>query len=115
MSVAAGPPWELPWELRGQTLHLRVRLTPKAASNTLAGLHVDAEGTAWLAARVTAVPEKGKANAALTRLLAKALGCGKSAITLVSGATDRSKWLAIEGDPQELAARLARLIGAPPT
>lgn len=100
-----------PWVIRDGVLHLRVRLTPKAGSNALGGLHRDAEGRAWLTARVTAVPEKGLANAALVKLLAKALGCGKSAISVVSGASDRGKWLAIEGDPHELSGRLASLSG----
>jgi hypothetical protein len=100
-----------PWETRDGTLHLRVRLTPKAGADRLGGLYTDADDRAWLAARVTAAPEKGRANAALVKLLSRTLGCGKSAISVVSGATDRSKWLAIEGDPHELAARLASLIG----
>lgn len=53
--------------------------------------------------RVTAVPDKGKANAAVTVLLAKALGVPKSAISVVSGETARLKTIAVAGDPAVLA------------
>ncbi len=48
-------------------------------------------------ARVTAPPVDGKANAALERLVANALGVPKSAVSVVSGARGREKTLAIEG------------------
>jgi len=44
---------------------------------------------------VTEVPEKGKANAALIKLLAKKLGIAKTSITLVSGDTSRNKVLSL--------------------
>jgi len=50
-----------------------------------------------LRARVTAPPVDGKANAALERLVANALGVPKSAVSVVSGARGREKTLAIEG------------------
>lgn len=56
--------------------------------------------------RVTAVPDKGKANAAVTVLLAKALGVPKSAISVVSGETARLKTIAVAGDPAVLAGRV---------
>ncbi len=62
-----------------------------------------------LRVRVTAVPDKGKANAAVMGLLAKTLGVPKSAVTLVSGETARLKTIAIEGDPAALAARIEAL------
>ena len=40
---------------------------------------------------VTTVPEDGKANAAVVKLLAKALGVAKSRLVLVRGATSRDK------------------------
>ncbi|HCQ66519.1 MAG TPA: hypothetical protein DIU07_15840 [Rhodobacteraceae bacterium] len=64
---------------------LVLRVTPKASRNaveeTPAGLRV------W----VTTVPEDGKANKAVTRLLADALGVAKSRLTLVRGAASRDK------------------------
>jgi len=53
--------------------------------------------------RVSAVPDKGKANAAVVVLLAKALGVPKSAISVASGETARLKTIAIAGDGAALA------------
>lgn len=87
-------------------VRVAVRLTPKAARDRIDGLAADAEGAVALKVSVTAVPEDGKANAALIKLLSKEWRVPKSAITLVQGATDRRKLLHIGGDPSELAARL---------
>jgi uncharacterized protein YggU (UPF0235/DUF167 family) len=58
---------------------------------------VDADGAAYLKARVRAVPEDGKANAALEALIAKAFGVAKSKVSVTRGATARIKTLEIEG------------------
>lgn len=87
-------------------LRLAVRLTPKASRNGLQGLAEEAGGGAVVKVQVTAVPENGKANAALCKLLAKELRLPKSAVIVVSGATDRRKSVAIDGDPVDVAARL---------
>lgn len=70
---------------------LAVRVTPKAARNRIAR-----EGDA-LKVWVTTVPEDGKANAAVQKLLAKALGLPKSRLTLIGGATARDKVFRIDG------------------
>jgi len=88
---------------------LTVRLTPKASRDEIEGIAELADGTAVLKARVRAIPEAGKANAALTKLLAKALGLSESRIDLRSGATGRTKILELTGDPQDLATRLTAL------
>ncbi|WP_330998212.1 DUF167 domain-containing protein [Devosia faecipullorum] len=59
--------------------------------------------------RVSAVPDKGKANAAVIMLIAAALGVPKSAIALVSGESSRIKLLAVTGNAGELAALAAGL------
>jgi uncharacterized protein YggU (UPF0235/DUF167 family) len=48
-----------------------------------------------LRVHVTASPEAGKANAAVQRLLAKALGLPRSRLELIRGATVRDKVFAI--------------------
>lgn len=58
---------------------------------------------------VTAVPDSGRANEALVRLLAKQWKVPGSAITLVAGATDRNKILHVAGDPADLMTRLTTL------
>jgi len=85
-------------------VRLQVRLTPKASANRLQDVTPDLV----LKVQVTAVPENGKANQALIALLAKFWKLPKSAFEITSGATDRNKVLLIEGDADELAARLDR-------
>ena len=81
--------------LHGDDLLLTVRVTPKASNSGLAGFGEDSRGQAYLKVRVTAVPEKGKANKAVLALLAKALGMAKSRLFVVSGEGDRNKVIGI--------------------
>ncbi|WP_081944347.1 DUF167 family protein [Thalassospira australica] len=92
-------------------VRLFVRLTPKASRNAIGDVMVDANGQEYLKASVTVVPENGKANQALIKLLAKAAKCPKSSVRIVSGQTDRSKTLLIDGDPDALMAKLSQLTG----
>ncbi len=64
---------------------IAVRVTPKASRNAVE------ESDGMIRVRVTVVPENGKANAAVQKLLAKALGVAKGRLTLVRGATARDK------------------------
>jgi uncharacterized protein len=92
-------------ERAGDCLRLRVRLTPNARAEGFGGLHEDAEGLCWLKASVRAVPEKGKANAALVELVSKASGIAKGRIKVTGGATSRAKVLRIaQPGEAELAA-----------
>ncbi|MEQ8355015.1 MAG: DUF167 domain-containing protein [Kiloniellaceae bacterium] len=85
-----------------------IRLQPGASRARIDGLAALDDGQTVLKVRVTAPPEGGKANAALIRLLAKAWKQPKSALSLVSGQSDRRKTLALRGDP----AGLRRALGA---
>ena len=69
----------------------------------------DAAGDAWLAVKVTAPPDGGRANEAVLKLLAKALGVPASACRLAAGATSRWKRVHVLGDPEALASRAAVL------
>ena len=69
-----------------------VRVTPKAAANRIA---VDADGL--IRVYVTTVPEGGKATAAVTQLLAKAIGIPKSRLVLIRGETAREKTFRVLG------------------
>ncbi len=62
-----------------------LRVTPRASRNQLT------EEDGQLRAQVTAVPEDGRANKAVSELLAEALGVAKTRLTLVRGATSRAK------------------------
>ncbi|MBY5390472.1 DUF167 domain-containing protein [Rhizobium leguminosarum] len=100
-----------PWSLFDDHLRLAVRLTPNGARDALDGIKADGEGEAFLKARVTAVPEKGKANKALMLLIAKSLRIPKSSVSLVSGETARKKILRIDGDPEDLVKKLEIFLG----
>ena len=94
----------------GTGIKVFLRLTPKASRNAIAGVGVDGNGQ-QVRATVTAVPENGKANTALIKLLAKTAKWPKSSVEIVAGHTDRNKVLEISGDPDALIAQLHELTG----
>ncbi|OSQ39857.1 hypothetical protein TMES_04900 [Thalassospira mesophila] len=95
----------------GKGVRLYLRLTPKASRNGIGGSQQDADGQNRLKATVTTVPENGKANDALVKLLAKTAKWPKSAIAIVSGQTDRNKVLVISGDAQQIVAQINQWTG----
>lgn len=70
----------------GDDLVLNVRVQPKASRDQI---QEPLDGA--LKVRLTAPPVDGKANAHLTKLLAKAFGVAKRQVILESGATGRTK------------------------
>gem|GEM_PF-4726516 len=70
----------------------------------MVGVVPTAEGGFALKVDVTAVPEEGRANDAVVRLLAKFWGLAKSRIVVIGGATDRNKVIRIAGVPADLLA-----------
>lgn len=88
-----------------------VRLTPRASANRIEGVAAGAGGTMELRARVTAVPENGKANAALIRMLAKHWKLPKSALRIAGGAKDRRKTVHVEGDTAALIRTIESRLG----
>ena len=88
------------------TVDIRVR--PGAARSEF--LRADQRG---LVVAVGAPPEKGKANNELVRMLARLAGVARSEVSVVRGATARSKSIRINAsDPSAVAARLLA-IGSP--
>jgi len=88
---------------------LRVRLQPRAARTGIMGWR---DGV--LALRVTAPPVEGAANAALSALLAEALGIAPSRVRVARGAHGRDKLVGISGlSMTEVQRRLATLAPAP--
>jgi uncharacterized protein (TIGR00251 family) len=69
-----------------------VRLQPRASRSELRGVR---DGV--LIARVTAAPVDGRANAALCKLIAKAVGVAPSRVSVVRGETAREKVVLVEG------------------
>ncbi|HUG12267.1 MAG TPA: DUF167 domain-containing protein [Opitutaceae bacterium] len=82
---------------------ISVKVTPNARADEIRGFTGDV-----LVVRIKAQPVDGKANDALVRVVAEALGLPRAAVSLDHGATARKKLLAIEGISREDAmARLA--------
>jgi uncharacterized protein len=83
---------------------LDVKVTPRAARDEVLGIRAGR-----LLVKVTVVPEKGKANAAIVALLAKLAGTPKSAFDVVSGETDRSKVLRLASHVEQVQSWLRGL------
>ena len=101
-------PERQPFAAASDGVRLAVRLTPKASANRIVGLADDADGGVVLKVAVTEAPERGKANAALLKLLARAFGLQARDFAVVRGARDRRKTVAIIGAPAALAARVTK-------
>jgi len=86
------------------SVELFVRLTPRSSGDEIGKVEATADGRTHLAARVRAVPDKGKANAALEKLVADWLGVPRSTVAVSAGATQRLKTVRIEGDAQAICA-----------
>jgi len=93
---------------------LKVRLTPKSARDEIIGVE-DFGGEPVLKARVRALPDGGRANQALERLVARWLKVPPSFVSVAQGGKSRAKQVLIEGDAETLLrlieARLAELAG----
>lgn len=96
----------MPFRAGDDGLHVRLKVAPKAATNRVAGMAADAEGGCVLKVVVTAPADKGKANAAVVKLLAKEWGLAKSEMDIIHGSASRAKTLLIRGDSAALMRRL---------
>ena len=95
-----------PFNKTADGARVAVRLTPASSANKIRGIVREADGSAALKATVTAVPEAGKANLALLKLLAKTWKLPKTSLSVASGATARRKVVHIAGDPAALYGML---------
>jgi uncharacterized protein len=86
------------------SVRFTVRVTPRSSRDS-----IEAGAGGVLSLRVTAPPDDGKANAAVCRLIADALGVPKSAVSVVRGHTARTKQLEVDGaTPADVERLLAR-------
>jgi uncharacterized protein len=84
---------------------LAVRLTPKSATDEVKGVELF-DGASVLVARVRALPEAGRANQALEKLIARWLGVPPSMVSVAQGGKSRLRQVKVEGN----ADRLAQLV-----
>ena len=91
-------------------IRLAVRLTPRGGRDAADGWARDEKGQPYLKARVAAPPVEGAANAALEKLIAKALKVSRGSVRIISGDQSRLKILEIDGIGQD---DLERIFGQP--
>jgi len=96
------------WRIAGDAVLLSVRLQPKSSRDAIDGLTGLSDGTTSLKVRVRALPEKGAANKALIKLLAKAFGRARGELDIAAGAKDRNKTVRIAGSPDDMVRLLAQ-------
>jgi len=88
-------------------MKLQIKVVPGSSRDCVAG---------WLGAilkiRVSAAPERGKANAAVERILTRALRLPKESVRITSGKTSAQKTVEIDGlEHEEVVCRLSKVIG----
>lgn len=88
------------FEFKDGKTFLNVRVSAKASRNAVTGVKNDS-----LAISVTSVPENGKANKAVVKVLSERLACAKSKIQLVQGETCRNKLFVIDGDVRDTLSK----------
>ncbi|MCP4181977.1 MAG: DUF167 domain-containing protein [Hyphomicrobiales bacterium] len=91
-------------------IELFVRVTPNASRDEITGFIQSRDCKNRLAIKVRAIPEKGKANKAVIKFLAKLIQVPKSSITVMGGSTARQKTLRIVGDPNEIVLSLEKIL-----
>jgi len=101
-----GTPPPLPVRATADGVVLGVRLTPKSSRDEILGIETFGD-VSVLKVRVRALPEEGRANDALVKLIAKWLGVPPSTVSVAQGGKSRLKQVRIEGDAETLTARIA--------
>jgi uncharacterized protein (TIGR00251 family) len=101
---------ETPFKVVPEGLEVQICVIPNASRVSIGDVVADAQGNGALELAVTAVPEKGKANTAVIKLLAKSWRLRKTDCQVIRGQTERYKTLFILGDGKNLKATLQQII-----
>ncbi|OMH87461.1 hypothetical protein BWK56_00530 [Candidatus Liberibacter asiaticus] len=85
-----------------------VRLIPNAKKSGIASLEIpkDTSDTIHMKIKVTATPQKGKANKAMLAMLAKKLALSKSSLRMLSKQSSPLKIIYIDKDCKEITELL---------
>lgn len=97
------------WRLTGDGIEIRLRVTPGASRDEVVGVVAGADDDLRLSVRVRAVPEKGRANKAVERLIAEILDVSRGCVSVAAGATGRAKTVRLEADPVQVKRSVAVL------
>jgi len=89
----------------GENTQLSIRVTPKASKSYIGDI-MDVGGEPSLKVYVTDIPENGKANEAVLKLLSKELSVSKGDLEIVFGTTDRNKKILIKLPFEEVSKKL---------
>ena len=98
-----------PWRYSTRGVSIALRVTPRGGCDDVDGLETLSDGRTVVKVRVRAIADGGKANRAVTELIAKALGVPKAKVRILSGVTSRLKQIAVDGDPAKLGESLRKL------
>lgn len=99
----------IPVQLISDGLTIPVKVTPRASKNVLEAFLA---GDTVLKIKTTAVPEDGKANLAVQKILSEVLGIRKTAILLIQGESSRNKVFKIQTEnPYIVLDALAKQMG----
>lgn len=111
-------PAAVPWRRVPGGVRITLRVAPGAARNRAALVALPGTGgragdqdRLIIKVHITAPPNDGQANAAVIKFLAKAWRLPRRDISLVHGATARTKVLEITADPDLVSARLQAWLG----
>jgi uncharacterized protein YggU (UPF0235/DUF167 family) len=99
----SGTPGQGFYTVRGRDIALRVKAKPGARADRVAGVRGDS-----LLVEVRAAPERGRANEAVIRVLADALGIRASGIVLKTGAAAPRKMFILPPEARPALERIAR-------
>ena len=86
---------------------ISIRVTPRSAKPGIGGWRPGANGREELEVRVAEAPADGAANAAVVRLLAKALDVPRSSVDIVGGLSSRHKRISVPLELDEVRRRVA--------
>ena len=88
-------------DVRESGVILSLKVNPKARKNALTGIY-----DGHLKISVTVPPEKGKANAAVLKLLATELGLKKGDLELIAGETSQQKKVLVKQTTSQILTEL---------
>ena len=89
--------------LRNGHVVFKVQVVPRSSRSEVIGEHNGA-----LRVRIAAPPVDGAANEELIRILAKTFNVSRTAVKIVSGHSGKLKQIGIEGNTDDVIARLKR-------